>query len=140
MHPLIAYEWLFGLTEILHIIGFAIAIGSIGIVDLQLAGWGFRGTTAAALQRELDPWTKTGLALVTVSGLLILSTDGARYLTHPAMLAKLVLFALAIMFHFSWHTAAARGTFSATAARAFAATSVLLWTAVVFGGIFYAFT
>jgi hypothetical protein len=116
------------------------AIGSIAIVDLQLAGWGFRGTTAAALQRELAPWTKTGLVLVSLSGLVILSTDSVRYLTHPTMLAKLVLFALAIIFHFSWHTGAARGAVSATVARAFAATSVLLWTAVVFGGIFYAFT
>ena len=107
---------------------------------MQLAGWGFRGTTSAALQRELEPWTKKGLVLVSLSGFVILSTDGVRYLTHPTMLTKLVLFALAIIFHYSWHSGAARGIVSATAARAFAATSLLLWTAVVFSGILYAFT
>ena len=140
MHPLIRYEWLYGLTECLHIIGFAVAVGSMAIVDLHLVGWGFPDTPAAESLRATAPWTKAGLILATVSGLIILSTDAGRYLAHPTMLAKLAVFALAVVFNYSWHARVAGDTRPPATAKVVATVSLLLWTFVVFGGIFYAFT
>ena len=140
MHPLITYEWLYGLTECLHIIGFGLAVGSMAIVDLHLAGWGFPGTRPDAVLRELRPWFTLGVVLTTLAGLVILSTDAGRYLTHPVMVAKLIIFGLAVAFHYSWHSRVARNLVPPRVARPVAGVSLLLWTLVVFGGIFYAFT
>jgi hypothetical protein len=140
-HPLIASEWLYGLTECLHIVGFAIAVGSIALVDLHLAGLGFPGTTPAMVLAQTASWTRRGLVLTSVAGGTILTTDGARYLAHPTMRLKLLAFGLAVLFNYTWHRRAVakpgRGLRGPGAA---AAVSLLLWIVVVFGGLFYAFT
>jgi hypothetical protein len=140
MHPLIRYEWLYGLTECLHIIGFTVAVGSMAIVDLHLAGWGVPTATPASSLGETEPWTTAGLVLATITGLIILSTDAGRYLAHPMMQAKLVVFMLAVLFHYSWHARVARRTVPPQRARIVATASLVLWSAVAFAGIFYAFT
>jgi hypothetical protein len=140
-HPLIAYEWLFGLTECLHIVGFAIAVGSIALVDLHLAGLGFPGSTPAMVLAQTASWTRRGVVLASISGVTILTTDVARYLAHPTMRLKLLVFVLAVLFNDTWHRRAVihpgRGL---RGPRAAAAASLLLWIVVVFGGLFYAFT
>ena len=140
MHPLIAYEWLFGVTECLHIIGFAIVVGSTAIVDVQLLGLRFPGTTPAAVHREMAPWTLGGILLAVFSGIVILSTDASRYLAHPIMQAKLVVMAAAILLNYSWRNRVAREGSPTSAARFVAIPSLVLWVSVVFGGVFYAFT
>ena len=52
LHPLLAFlrydpttnplnnnEWSFPLLEIFHILGFALSIGTVAVVDLRLLGW-----------------------------------------------------------------------------------------------------
>ncbi len=140
MHPLIRHEWLYGLTECLHVLGFAIAIGSVAVVDLHLLGWGFSHGTTAGVARQTGPWTTLGITLAVLSGLVILSTDPGRYLSHPVMQAKFMTLGGAIIYNASVHGPIARGTPSRGLAMAVACVSLLLWTSLVFDGIFYAFT
>ncbi|MEI9812520.1 MAG: hypothetical protein WDO18_07500 [Acidobacteriota bacterium] len=70
-NPLNTNEWAFPVCEVLHIIGFAILIGTIMIVDLRLLGLGMRRQTAADLVKDTAPWTLIGLALVLITGPLI---------------------------------------------------------------------
>jgi hypothetical protein len=140
MHPLIAHEWLYGLTECLHILGFTLAIGSVALVDLHLLGWGFSNGTTADVVRQTGPWTNGGIALAVLTGLVILSTDPGRYLLHPVMRAKFITLGFAIVYNGSVHAPIARGTPSRGVAVAVAGLSLLLWTSLVFDGIAYAFT
>jgi hypothetical protein len=140
MHPLIAHEWLYGLTECLHITGFAIAVGATAIVDLQLAGILVPKATPAAVLREMAPWTAGGILLAVASGIVILSTDLGRYLAHPTMQFKLVLLSVAVLFNYTWHSRVAGRTSPGRAARLVAISSLLLWSSVIFAGLFYAFT
>ena len=41
-NPLNTNEWAFPVCEVLHILGFAVAIGTIAMVDLRLLGIGMK--------------------------------------------------------------------------------------------------
>lgn len=141
MNPLNAHEWLFALTECFHIVGFAIAIGSTAIVDMQLLGLGFPGTTAAMAHKEMAPWTLGGVLLAISSGVLILSTDMPRYMAHPTMRLKLALLAVVLVFNYTAHDDVAKDPAAPGSRRLLVAIpSLALWVAVVFSGLFYAFS
>src|SRR5579864_8451700 len=83
-NPLNTNEWAFPVCEVLHIIGFAIAIGTITMVDLRLLGIGMKKESAADLVKDTGPWTLGGLALVLISGPLIFSSDRNHHHGGPA--------------------------------------------------------
>ena len=140
LHPLITYEWLYGLCECFHILGFTLAIGSVAVVDLHLLGLGFSSATTADVVSETRPWTSAGIVLAVVSGVVILSTDPGRYLSHQVMQLKFLTLGVAIVFNSSVHNPIASGMPSRGVAMAIACLSLVLWTSLVFDGIFYAFT
>lgn len=140
MHPLITHEWLYGLSECVHILGFALAIGSIALVDLHLLGLGFSSGPTADVVSETRPWTTAGIVLAVLSGVVILSTDPGRYLSHQVMQLKFVTLGVAIVFNSSVHNPIAAGRPARGLAMSIACLSLVLWTALVFDGIFYAFT
>ena len=78
-NPLNNNEWSFPLLEIIHIVGFAIAMGTIFMVDLRLIGIGMRRRLSSQLSKDLAPWTLGGLAAALMSGPLIFSSDPNMY-------------------------------------------------------------
>ena len=134
------HEWAYGLTEIVHILSLALGIGLIALVDLRLLGWGLRRVAPSRLLRAAALGSTVGLVVAITTGLMILSTDPVRYINHPAMRFKLVALAAALGFNYAIHNRVARGDRPASAGRAVAAVSLLLWITIVFSGIFYAFT
>jgi len=137
-NPLNASEYTFPILECFHIIGFAFAIGTVAIVDFRLLGIGLRRQTAAQLIEDTNSWTILGLALAIMSGLLLFSTDPDKYYLNWSFLIKVTCLLLAIIFHFTLFRKIVRDA-SPAAGKAAACVSLLLWAAVVFGGIFIAF-
>src|SRR5215471_5767986 len=87
-NPLNNNEWSFPLLEIIHIVGFAIAIGTIFMQDLRLIGIGLRSQRSSELRKDLSFWTLGGLVAVLVSGPLIWSSDPNMYLNNPSFQFK----------------------------------------------------
>lgn len=139
-NPLNASALIFPVLECLHIIGFAVTVGTIGLVDLRLLGWGMRHQAPAELARDVAPWTLFGLVSMLFSGPLMFSSDPDMYYLNPSFQIKMVCFALAILFHYTIHRKVALGSGSGGAAVAVACVSLVLWVSVIFGGIFIAFT
>jgi hypothetical protein len=54
-NPLNNNEWSFPLLEIIHIVGFAVAMGTIFMVDLRLIGIGMKRQPSSQLQRIWRP-------------------------------------------------------------------------------------
>ena len=81
-----------GLSEVqsLHFIGFALSIGTIAIVDFRLLGLGMRRQTPAELAADLDPWTRSGIAIMLITGPLMFSTDAVAYHYNPSFQFKMV--------------------------------------------------
>ena len=135
-NPLNSSELVFPTLEVIHIVGFAVLVGTIAIVDFRLLGLGMRRQKVAELAGDLAPWTLIGLTMVLLSGPLMFSSDPDMYYLNRSFQIKMVLLLIAIIFQYTVHR---KATKSEGSHRLVACVSLTLWVAIVFGGIFIAF-
>jgi hypothetical protein len=138
-NPLNSSEWSFPILECFHILGFAVAIGTVAVVDFRLLGLAMRQQTPAQLTKETSLLTMGSLIIAVFSGLLIFSTDPDKYYLNSAFLVKIACLLLAIGFHYTIHRKVVLSGGSAAAAMLVACVSLVLWASVIFGGIAIAF-
>jgi hypothetical protein len=138
-NPLNASALIFPALECIHIVGFAVTVGTIALVDFRLLGWGMRRQSAGEVAKDLAPWTLFGLVSIFFTGPLMFSSDPDMYYLNRSFQFKMVCFALAILFNYTIHRKVALGGGSKGLGMAVACVSLLLWVGVIFGGIFIAF-
>src|SRR6185437_14577752 len=138
-NPLNESELSFPILECIHIIGFAFSLGTIALVDFRLLDWWMHRQTPKQVYRDTSAWTLSGIVVMVFSGLLLFSSDPDMYYLNLAFDAKMIFLVLAILFNYTIHRKAARSEVPPKHAKAVAFTSLGLWSAVVFGGIFPAF-
>jgi hypothetical protein len=139
-NPLNESSYSFPVLECFHIIGFVCGVGTIALVNFRLLGMGLAQKSAAQLWADTAPWTVAGLALAIVSGLLLFSVDPDVYYLNLAFLLKMCCLALALLFYYTAVRKAANSHTHAGLQRVAACVSLVLWTLVLFGGIFIGFT
>lgn len=133
-------EWAFPLAECFHIGGFAIAIGSIVLVDLRMLNLVFRKSTAARLLRYTEPWTLIALVFVLFSGATLFLSQTFVYIPNWVFRTKMVVLVIAIIYNFSIHRMVASSEKpSPGLSKLVAGLSLVLWVSIVYGGIFIAF-
>jgi hypothetical protein len=132
-------EWAFPVCEVLHIIGFAILIGTIMIVDLRLLGLGMRRQTSAELVKDTAPWSLLGLVMVLITGPLIFLSDPAMYVYNKGFRFKITMLVIAMLWNWTIHRKAANMKEPGDFGKFVGMLSIVLWTSVIFGGIFIAF-
>ena len=138
-NPLNTNEWAFPVCEVIHIVGFAILIGTIAIVDLRLLGLGMKRQTAAELVKDTAPWTLLGLVLVLISGPLIFSSDPNLYIHNQSFRFKITMLLVAIFFNWTLHRKVATSPNPGSMGALVGGVSILMWTSIIFAGIFIAF-
>lgn len=122
--------------EIIHLIGLALLLGTILMVDLSLLGLGIGRHPVSQIARELKGWTIAGLAIMLASGPLILTSEAIRCYKTPAFWIKMLLLATAVTFHFTLHrrVTLADPAVSHLDARMVAGVSLALWIGVALAG------
>ena len=138
-YPLNQNEWSFPVCEVLHIIGFAMLIGTIFMVDLRLLGLGMRRQTAAEVVKDTAPWTLVGLTLVLISGPLIFFSDPALYVGNLSFRFKITMLIIAIIWNWTVHRWVANKADPGAAGAVVGGISILMWMSLIFAGIFIAF-
>ncbi|HJT86215.1 MAG TPA: DUF6644 family protein [Bryobacteraceae bacterium] len=138
-NPLNSSELVFPTLECIHIVGFAILVGTIAIVDFRILGLGMRQQKVPELAKSTAPWTLTGLVLALFSGPLLFSSDPDMYYLNISFQLKMVFLLAAIIFHYTIHRKVALSGGAGAGAKAVACISMLLWCCVIYGGIFIAF-
>ena len=129
-------EWAFPLAECFHIVFFAVAIGSIVLVDLRLLGLAFERHTPAELVRDTWVYTLVGLVVTVTAGMALFVSDPRMYLFNRWFRVKAALLLAAILYNYTVHTRVAMAGPSKMAGAVVGAISLLLWVSVVTGGIF----
>lgn len=131
------HTWAYPALEVLHILGIAMLLGSLLLLELRV--WGatrelpLRALASLALRVSL-----LGFALAAASGSLMLASQWSELLGNRALITKMVLLALAganaMVFH-------ARGGLDKAdrIARLQTALSLGLWVLVVVCGRFIAY-
>ena len=138
-NPLNENALVFPILECIHILGFAVTVGTIALVDFRLLGFGLLRQDVAELAKALAPWTLFGLVTVLLSGPMLFSSDPDMYYLNLSFQIKMVLLLVAIVFHYTVRRKVLRGDLSSGVSRPVACVSLALWTSVIFAGIFIAF-
>ncbi|MFU2325831.1 DUF6644 family protein [Pseudomonas sp. NFX98] len=138
--------WLYPLVEVVHILGFAILVGSVVMFDLRVLGVS-RTIQVTALARHLLPWSVAALLLIVPAGLMMFSAHPHDFASNDIFILKLSLIATAglnaVLFHVgvyrsvtSWNTdAPAPGV-----AKLQALVSIVIWVSVILCGRLLAYT
>ena len=71
-------SWIFPASEIFHIVGFGVSIGTIALIDVSLLGVGLRRKGTPQLLKNTAPWTLIALVIVILAGLILFLHQSAR--------------------------------------------------------------
>lgn len=138
-YPLNTNEWAFPACEIFHIVGFALLIGTIFIVDLRLMGLGMKRQTAAQLVKDTAPWTLVGLVLILITGPLIFFSQPDVYIYNSSFAFKMGALLTGILLNWTLHRKVAMMPEPGVNGAIVGAFSALVWMSVIAAGIFIAF-
>jgi hypothetical protein len=135
------------LLESAHILANAVILFSVGTVGLRLMGLAGLSTPAQTMVRRFSPFIWSALAVVVVTGLVLLTGAGRRGLTNPMFAVKLTTMITAALATAAlqvtlqsnaqfWEMTAARRA----SARLIAPLCFLLWVATVLAGRWLAYS
>ena len=141
-HAIRQSKWTFAITEVLHLLGLTLLLGTVLIMALRLFGFVLRTKAVAEIARELRPWSLGGLTLVVLTGLLLFVSEATKCWGNIAFRYKMLFLFLALLFQFTALQRVSRADqyrFSPLARKITALISVLLWFGVGMAGRAIAF-
>ena len=138
-NPVNTIAIIFPILEILHIAGFAVAIGAVAAVDFRILGYGLLEQTPSQIAKATGFWMLGGLVLAIFSGFGLYSSDPDMYYLNWSFIIKMIVLVAAIVLNYTIHRKIAQTDSTTGGAKAVAVISLVLWASVIFGGIFIAF-
>jgi len=97
--------WIYPTANLAHILGLALLVGSILILDLRLLGVG-RWVAVDGLARLTTPFSILGIGLILASGSILFSADAAALASNPIFQLKMAILAVAlanaVLFRLLW--------------------------------------
>jgi hypothetical protein len=133
--------WTYAIVNLAHILGVALLVGAVVILDLRLLGL-WRGTPLSALAGAASPVAAIGFGLAAASGAGLLATNATDYVGNPFLYIKFpaiaigLVNAMALSFSPAWQARDKR-ELSQKEARQLAwmgGTSLACWLAAVSAG------
>jgi hypothetical protein len=132
-----SHPWLYPLLSALHVVGIALLLGSLALLELRV--WGFGAALPVLpLARLALPLTLAGFCLVGASGLGMFISQPAELLANRVFVAKMVLVMFAGLNAAAFHS---RGGLEKLdrVARTQTLLSLGLWLAVIMCGRWIAY-
>jgi hypothetical protein len=136
-HGIRESKWIFALTEVFHLFGITVFLGTVVILALRLFGAVLKRQTVAEVARVLTPWSMSALGLTVSTGILLFMSETTKCWGNIAFRYKTLFFFLAIFFQFAVLRQVLRsdeGRFSSLTRRLTAVVSVFLWFGVAVTG------
>jgi hypothetical protein len=136
-------QWMFPVTESVHLLGLSVIGGVVLLVDMRLLGLGLRRHPVAQIARELHPWLVGSLITMLISGALLFLSESVKCYYSTAFWFKMTSLLLAILFTFTLHrriTKSDEARVGVLWSRMAAVVSVALWSGVGIGGRWIGFS
>jgi hypothetical protein len=131
-------EILFPALESLHVIGVALVVGTIALVDLRLLGVASHRRSVNRLIREVTPYTWVAFVVAVATGLLMFASKSIDYVQISVFFYKMIVLLLAGLNMAVFHLGVYRriGEWDEAlppplAARIAGFSSLTLWTAAI---------
>jgi len=125
--------------QLMHITGLLLLLSSIVLVSLRLLGIGLRTVLLTEIADATNRFIWIGLALLVISGVLMLAPSATNYYENDFFWDKLVLLGLALLVHVTLFRKVTRLEHAPAIAAPLAVLSLLLWFGVAFAGRFIGF-
>jgi hypothetical protein len=132
-----SHPWLYPLLSALHVVGIALLLGSLVLLELRVWGLG-AALPVLPLARLALPLTLAGFGLVGITGLGMFISQPAELLANRVFLAKMVLVMLAGLNAAAFHSRGGLGKLDRLA-RTQTLLSLGLWIAVIICGRWIAY-
>ena len=134
-------SYAFPIIETAHVLGIALLVGTVAIVDLRLLGILFKRQKVSEVVGQVLPLTWAGFAVMFVSGILLFWSESEKAYANPIFRIKLMLLLVVglnpLIFHSTiyrrvaeWDTAVV----TPLQARAAAVISLTFWSATIVAG------
>jgi putative copper export protein len=120
---MIENSWIFPTVQSIHLVGIAMLVGSIVMIDLRRLEYVLLTHTVAEVNQRFSYFRRIGLAVMLTTGPVLFISNIPRYTQNPAFLFKMAVLLIALFFS----TVERQGKFGAIV-------SIALWTVVVLGG------
>jgi hypothetical protein len=130
-------RWWFPVIETIHVLGFAVLMGTTFLVDMHFFGISMNRQPMQRIARALWPWTIGGLVVTTITGILMMVAESIKCLENQAFWPKMIFFVLAVVFQMTLHrrlTLEADGQPAGGLGKVAGLVSVFLWTAIFVAG------
>jgi len=114
---------IFPLVQSIHLVGIALLVGSIVIVDLRRLGYALPQHDISEVVQRFTFWRRTGLIIMLTTGPVLFISNISRYSQNPAFLFKMAVLLVALIF-----------SGFEKQGRLGAILSIVLWTTIVLGG------
>lgn len=88
------------LVQSLHLTGITMLLGTTLVLNLRLLGVGFKQLPLPFLAEQLWVWSKAGMALTILSGIMVFLPDPTRYAHSGPFRLKMALLCLALLYQF----------------------------------------
>ena len=135
------------IAQSLHILGIAVVMSSVVMVNLRFLGLAVPSQSVSEMIARLMPWTWCALAVNALTGLLFVVARPNRYFYNPvfgwkfsclvpAVLLAVVIYRMSKREPGYWERSAGR----LLSARVMAAVSLVLWVGVVLAGRWIAYS
>lgn len=133
--------WLFPVIEAVHLLGLAMIGGAVLVVDLRLLDLVLRRQPVAELARDAQPWMIGSLVVMTVTGILLFTSEAIKcYYSFPFWV-KMTSLLLAVVFTFTVQRRVTADAGMRPLWRKLAgAASIALWAGVAWGGRWIGFS
>jgi hypothetical protein len=125
----------------LHVMGTVTGVGLILALDIRLLNWGMRNTPVSAIFRQLRPWAIAGFVFQLITGAFLFWSEPVKCYETWAfwikMIAMFLAFGNAILFDKTVFPSSAswdNGPGMPFRAKLAGASSLVLWTVVIWGG------
>ena len=129
------------LIETVHVLSIAIIVGTVVAVDSRVLGLILKTEPVTRVARALLPATWYGFLIMVLTGVPLFAAQAIQLYSNPAFRLKILLLALAginaLLFHRTTYCTVGDWDNAHTApisARAFAVTSIALWSAIIVSG------
>jgi hypothetical protein len=135
--------WLFPVIEAFHLIGLAITVGAVLVVDLRLLGVGLSKQPVGQLSTAVEPWLIGAVVLMFATGIPLFFSEAIKaYYSFPFWVKMASLF-LVLLLTFTYQRRLTQTdvmTARPALARLTAVTSLVLWFGVAWGGRWIGFS
>ncbi len=141
-HGIRESKWTFTLSEVAHLLGLTVLLGTVLLLALRLFGFVLQKKSVASIARELKPLSVGALVVTLLTGTLLFTSEATKCWGNIAFRYKMLFLFLALLFQFTGLQKVARAEdqrFSPLTRVATAFVAIFLWFGVAVAGRAIAF-